>query len=425
MISNSLLASSAVGSNLSTKVYGKPAGFAYSVTGGENATPAVPANVAQLLDWLTDSKPRVIVLDKEYNFIGNEGYCENCACCVFNTDTCGDSGQDAIETDFGWCGDRIPVDCTYPNTTTIDVASNKTIVGLGAKGVIRGSGLRLVNGALNVIVQNIHITDINPGYVWGGDGIYMNGCDFIWVDHVKISLVGRQMISMGYESSGRVTISDTEFDGRTDHSSTCDGHHYWTILGLGENDKVSFFNNWIHHTSGRSPDLGSVSVWHIFNNYWSNNTGHAFSVTPEPAILLEGNVFHDVARPTEPGNGYGMFITNSSTVTTCDSAMKRPCQENLLTGSGDLSPYTTNNVPSLQTIADADEQNINIMPVSQVRAYVLANAGIGKVGFNSTVTPTVSPSSSVMTPPATVAPYQVHKDNSHGHQYLRFHHRRP
>ncbi|OOO10927.1 Pectate lyase/Amb allergen [Aspergillus oryzae] len=312
LLLSSLLASSALGSNLSTKVYGKPAGFAYSVTGGGNTTPAVPANVAQLLDWLTDSKPRVIVLDKE-----------------------------------------TPVDCTYPNTTTIDVASNKTIVGLGAKGVIRGSGLGLVNGASNVIVQNIHITDINPGYVWGGDAIYMNGCDFIWIDHVKISLVDRQMISMGYES------------------------------------------------------------------------GHAFSVTPEPAILLEGNVFYDVARPTEPGNGYGMFITNSSTVSTCDSAMKRPCQENLLTGSGDLSPYTTHNVTSLQTIADAGEQNINIMPVSQVRAYVLANAGIGKVGFNSTVTPTVSPSSSVMTPPATVAPYQVHKDNSHGHQYVRFHHRRP
>ncbi|QMW42660.1 hypothetical protein G4B11_006030 [Aspergillus flavus] len=350
LLLSSLLASSALGFNLSTKVYGKPVGFTYSVTGGGNATPAVPANGAQLLDWLTDSKPRVIVLDKE-----------------------------------------TPVDCTYPNTTTIDVASNKIIVGLGAKGFIRGSGLRLVNGASNVIIQNIHLTDINLGYIWGGDAIYMNGCDLIWIDHVKISLVDRQMISMGYESGGRVTISNTEFDGRTDHFAT-----------PGFRERLAHFQQL------------------LVQQYRT-----CFSVTPEPAILLEGNIFHDVARPTEPGNGYGMFITNSSTVTTCDSAMKRPCQENLLTGSGDLSPYTTNNVTSLQTIADADEQNINIMPVSQVRAYVLANAGIGKVGFNSTVTPTVSPSSSVMTPPATVAPYQVHKDNSHGHQYLRFHHRRP
>ncbi|KAB8260973.1 pectin lyase fold/virulence factor [Aspergillus pseudonomiae] len=334
-----------------------------SFTGGGNVTPAIPANVTQLRDWLTDNKPRVIVLDKEYNFISSEGYCENCACCVFNTDTCGEGGHDAIETDFGWRGDRTPVDCTYPDTTTIDVASNKTIVGLGSEGVIRGNGLRFVNGASNIIVQNIHITDSNPGYVWGGDAIYMNG--------------------------------------------------------------LSFFNNWIHHTSGRSPNLGSVSAWHIFNNYWSTNTGHAFSVNPKPTILVEGNVFTDVARPTEPGNGYGIFITNSSTISTCDSTMGRPCQENVLTGNGDLSPYTTNKVTSLQTIADADEQNINVMRVSQVRAYVVANAGIGKVGFNGTTTPTISPSGLVVTPPSTAVPYQVQRNQGHGHQYVRFRHRHP
>ncbi|KAE8404836.1 pectin lyase fold/virulence factor [Aspergillus pseudonomiae] len=397
----SLLASRALGSNSSSRVYGIPAGFAYSFTGGGNVTPAIPANVTQLRDWLTDNKPRVIVLDKEYNFIGSEGYCENCACCVFNTDTCGEGGQDAIETDFGWRGDRTPVDCTYPDTTTIDVA--------------------------------ISITDNNPGYVLGGDAIYMNGCDLIWIDHVTISLVGRQMIFMGYESietdhvpiGGRVTTSNTEFDGRTDHSATCDGRHYWTILGLGENDKVSFFNNWIHRTSARSADLGSVSAWHIFNTYWSNNTGHAFSVTPEPAILVEGNVFTDVVRPTEPGNGYGMFLTNSSTISACDSTMGRPCQENVLTGSGDLSPYTTNNVTSLQTIGDADGRNINFMPIGQVRAYVVANAGIGKVGFNGTTTPTILPSGLVVTPPSTAVPYQVQRNQGHGHQYVRFHHRHP
>ncbi|GAB1193893.1 hypothetical protein APSETT444_003128 [Aspergillus pseudonomiae] len=272
----SLLASRALGSNSSSKVYGIPAGFAYSFTGGGNVTPAIPANVTQLRDWLTDNKPRVIVLDKEYNFIGSEGYCENCACCVFNTDTCGEGGQDAIETDFGWRGNRTPVDCTYPDTTTIDVASNKTIVGLGSEGVIRGNGLRFVNGASNIIVQNIHITDSNPG-----------------------------------------------------------------------------------------------------------------------------------------------------TISTCDSTMGRPCQENVLTGNGDLSPYTTNKVTSLQTIADADEQNINVLRVSQVRAYVVANAGIGKVGFNGTTTPTISPSGLVVTPPSTAVPYQVQRNQGHGHQYVRFHHRHP
>ncbi|KAF9889319.1 hypothetical protein FE257_007428 [Aspergillus nanangensis] len=364
-----LLITPALGSALSSRVDGVPAGFGHSVTGGGNATPAIPANISQLRDWLTDNQPRVIVLDKEYDFKGSEGVCENCSCCQVST--CGDHGQDAIEVDTGWCGDRPVIECTYDKATGIDVASNKTLVGIGSQGVIRGTGLRFVYGASNIIVQNIHITDLNPRYIWGGDAIYMNDCDLIWIDHVKISLIGRQMISMGFSSSGRVTISNTD-------------HHYWTILGLGDKDQVSFFNNWIHHTSGRSPDLGSVSSWHIFNNYWSNDTGHAFSVTSEPAILVEGNVFHDVVTPTNPGDGYGMFVTNASTVAVCEEIMGRPCPENVLTGSGELSPYTTNNETSLATIAKADETNIDIKPVSQVQAFVVANAGIRKIHLNST-----------------------------------------
>lgn len=76
----------------------------------------------------------------------------------------------------------------------INVGSNKSIVGVGSKGVIRGKGLRMANGAKNVIIQNIHITELNPQYIWGGDAITVAGSDLIWVDHVKISLIGRQMV---------------------------------------------------------------------------------------------------------------------------------------------------------------------------------------------------------------------------------------
>ncbi len=35
----------------------------------------------------------------------------------------------------------------------INVGSNKSIIGVGTKGVIRGKGLRMANGAKNVIIQ--------------------------------------------------------------------------------------------------------------------------------------------------------------------------------------------------------------------------------------------------------------------------------
>jgi pectin lyase len=63
----------------------------------------------------------------------------------------------------------------------LTVGSNKSIIGVGAKGVLRGKGLRMANGAKNVIIQNIHITDLNPQYIWGGDAITVDGSDLIWV----------------------------------------------------------------------------------------------------------------------------------------------------------------------------------------------------------------------------------------------------
>jgi pectate lyase len=75
----------------------------------------------------------------------------------------------------------------------------------------------------------VHITELNPQYIWGGDAISLDGTNNVWIDHVKVSLVGRQMFACGYEQSGHVTISNSEFDGRTSWSDTCDGHHYWTM----------------------------------------------------------------------------------------------------------------------------------------------------------------------------------------------------
>lgn len=81
------------------------------------------------------------------------------------------------------------VSVTYDKAavTPIDVAPNKSLIGIGTSGVIRGKGLRIANGSKNVIIQNIHITELNPKYIWGGDAITIASADLIWVDHVKVS----------------------------------------------------------------------------------------------------------------------------------------------------------------------------------------------------------------------------------------------
>lgn len=251
-----------------------------------------------------------------FNFIGTEGTTTETGCRPASN-TCPDNGgQDAINK-ANWlvgpvvlmfmdCGAAInhaklmrcrcdngnagqgstPVQVTYDNAAIdpINVASDKTILGEGTSGVMRGKGLRMANGAKNVIIQNIHITELNPQYIWGGDAITIAGSDLVWIDHVKVgvaclclspagsrrsdkqcqvSLVGRQQLVLGTDASNRVSVSNNEFDGVTKWSASCDGHHYWAIFFDGSSDLVTMKGNYIHHTSGRSPKVTGNTLLHV------------------------------------------------------------------------------------------------------------------------------------------------------------------
>lgn len=120
--------------------------------------------------------------------MGSEGT-TNGKCCQTNTSICSggtSAGQLSITT-TGICSSGTLVSCTYDTAgvSAISVGSNKSIVGKGSAGVIEGKGLIVENGNSNVIIQNIHITNINPQYVWGGDAITLDGCDKVWIDHNK------------------------------------------------------------------------------------------------------------------------------------------------------------------------------------------------------------------------------------------------
>ena len=129
------------------------------------------------------------MLDKVFDFVGSAGKVTAQGCRpAFNTCP-NNGGQDAINY-INWCtASKYPgLQVTYDKVaqTPLEVKSNKSIVGVGSAGVLRGIGLRLVNGVKNVIIQNIHITQLNPQYVWGGDAITLAGTDMVWIDHCKV-----------------------------------------------------------------------------------------------------------------------------------------------------------------------------------------------------------------------------------------------
>ncbi|KAK1141844.1 hypothetical protein N8T08_008356 [Aspergillus melleus] len=318
-------------------VSGAAEGFAKGVTGGGSATPVYPNSIDELVSYLGDSSPRVVVLSKTFDFRGSEGTTTETGCAPWGT---GSSCQLAINKD-NWCNNyqssAPSVSVSYDNAGSlgITVASDKTIIGEGSKGVIMGKGLRMVSGTSNVIIQNIAVTDINPQYVWGGDAITVNDADNIWIDHVTTARIGRQHIVLGTQADNRITLSNNFINGESDWSATCDGYHYWAIYLDGSSDMVTMKGNYIYHTSGRSPKVQGNTLLHAVNNYWHDNTGHAFEIGEGGYVLAEGNVFQNINVVAEsPINGALFTAPDANTNKVCSSYLGRACELNGFGSSG-------------------------------------------------------------------------------------------
>lgn len=406
------LASTVAGS----RVTGAAEGFAKGVTGGGNAAEVTPTTNAELVSYLGDSTPRVIVLDRTFNFIGSEGRTTATGCAPFGTgascqtainkDNCKLKHQDThlLPTDgrkgcTNYQKNAPKVSVTYDNAglNPIRVASQKTIVGVGSKGIIQGKGLYIAGGANNVIIQNIKIQELNPQYVWGGDAIALDNADLVWIDRVTTYHIGRQHIVLGNGPSKRVTISNNDIDGRSDYSATCNvsvddlphmkppltstkGKHYWALYFTGSSDLVTFKNNYVHSTSGRSPKVAGNTVLHSINNYFYDNPGHNFEIGSGARILAEGNAFQNTAAPIEvssiESNGYIFTSPDTNTNAQCSSYIGRACVTNAFGSSGPFASVGTID----QALANFKGKSVpSAGAASTTVSYVTARAGFGKV----------------------------------------------
>lgn len=372
-----VIAAFASGVNAADAVKGAAEGFAKGVTGGGSATPVYPSTTTELINYLKDSSPRVIVLTKTFDFTGTEGTTTSSGCAPWGT---GSACQVAINKD-GWCDNYQPnakkvsnIKYDKAGVLGMTVASNKSLIGQGSKGVIKGKGIRIVSNAKNIIIQNVRFTDINPEYVWGGDAITVNGGDLIWIDHVTTDLIARQHIVLGNSASGRVTISNCEINGATAWSATCDGHHYWGMYFTGSNDLVTLKGNYIHHTSGRSPKVAGNTLLHAVNNYFYSNTDHALEADSGAKVVAEGNIFQNVKQSMQSGLSGKVFASASaSTNTQCKQYLGHNCEVNSYGSSGALtgtdtsilSGFSGKNVASAGTAATAKD--------------VVNTAGYGKI----------------------------------------------
>ncbi|KAF2712708.1 carbohydrate-binding module family 1 protein, partial [Pleomassaria siparia CBS 279.74] len=379
-------------------VVGTAYGFATGTTGGGSATAVTPSDAAELATLLSDDTARVILIDKEYDFTGTSAKGAGC-----NRKSCSatSGGQYYLGDLSCAAGDDIVAvsSITYDaaGSEPLVVGSNKSILGVGGKGVIKGKGLRLASGASNVIIQGIEITTINPSVVWGGDALDFQGAnDGVWIDHCKFSLIGRMFIVSHYKGS-RVTISNNEFDGVTDTSATCNNNHYWTMMFISDDEQITLDRNYFHDVSGRAPKLGQDGVaatFHAVNNYFENMKGHAFDAYDGASALVEGNVFKAVSQPsTDKAAAVATFVVDGGSA--CSSALGRTCLANSVdSSSGKLAGGSSSSF--ISKIAKYDVTTT--LAVSEVAAHVLANAGpanLGAATTNATTTTTKTTASEI------------------------------
>ena len=324
-----------------------PTGFGAGTTGGTGGAVVRVTTPAQLAYELcrtqsngtcTDTAARIIEVAGTIDFRGTEGKLSQNACVVKQ---CNEPMASEYITDgLGACKDktRFAVSLDAAGTKPLLIGSNKTLIGVGATATLRGKGVTARGGVSNIVIRNLHITDINAQVVWGGDAITLDNVDRVWIDHNRFSLIGRQFIVSGWGKASNVTASWNEFDGRTPYSATCDGTHYWMMLLIGAADSFTLSNNWIHHFGGRSPHAGTANAslaLHMINNYFEYApNGHGLDAgATTTSVLAEGNYYYNVSRPVQTDDDPGVVLAplagmSSAVSSACSAALKRPCVAN-------------------------------------------------------------------------------------------------
>ncbi|KAI1342066.1 polysaccharide lyase family 1 protein [Xylariaceae sp. FL0016] len=319
---------------VSSIINGTPIGFASAATGGGDAATVYPTTIDELKTYLTSSDPQNIVISGTFDFSGSEGTLTEAACNSYSC-TPDNGGQALLNTLNGCTTSTYDVTIDAAAYNPIYVKSDKTLVGKD-NAVLYGKGLRL-SGVSNIIIQNIAITNLNPAYVWGGDAIALTDTSNVWIDHVTTSYLGRQHYSFGSGPSSGVTISNSFINGETSNSATCDSHTYWGLELVGSDDQITFFQNHVYMTSGRSPALSGNTLFHAVNNVWASNSGHLIEGTDNGMGLYEGNVFTNDPTVVQDGFVGSLFTSDASVASQCSSYIGRTCVANSLTSSGAFS----------------------------------------------------------------------------------------
>ncbi|WP_433926318.1 polysaccharide lyase family 1 protein [Sorangium cellulosum] len=179
----------------------------------------------------------------------------------------------------------------------VDVASDKTIVGVGTSGELEGIGLNLRRSS-NIIVRNLKIHHVLASS-GNGDGIHMDESHNVWIDHCEL-----------WADSPAVNSDKDKYDGLIDATHESSDitiswtylHDHWKgmLVGSSDNDdsdrRITFHHNRINNVNSRLPSYRGGNG-HVFNNYFENVPTSGVNSRVGACLRVEGNHFFKVKNP--------------------------------------------------------------------------------------------------------------------------------
>ncbi|KAL0942307.1 Pectinesterase 3 [Colletotrichum truncatum] len=204
-----------------------------------------------------------------------------------------------------------------PKGKEVKVSSDKTIVGIGATAEIDQGGFNVQNQR-NIIFRNIKIGNTyvegdEEGKTQDFDGIQMDNCTNIWIDHVHLEKGGDGLIDSRKDTTF-LTVS-------------------WTILrnhnkafGIGWTDNVStqitIHHNYFDQTKQRNPSVDNVKNAHLYNNYLVGQTSYGHYARGKTEMRMENCYFEKVKNPIQADSTAKLSATGNVFKSTSGTTAK-------------------------------------------------------------------------------------------------------
>lgn len=277
-------------------------------------------------------------------------------------------------------GDNVPRVVRVQGTihlgsSNVRVRNHKTILGVGTNATLVGD--LKVYGNDNVIIQNLVFT--NPNGVGDGDGLTLQDCRNIWVDHCTFVDCDDGSLDISHGADW-ITVSWCHFY----YTNPANDHRFSNLVGHSDDNAaedagrlhVTYHHNWwgqlVHE---RMPRVRFGRV-HCYNNYYdAAGNNHCIRAAIASELRVEFNHFNGVKNVWELYRTEGVdgkvFAANNMEVNTTWFA--NDLKSIQIPGTDALSPEPNGlNPPPYPYTPDAAES---------VPASVSAGAGAGRGPF--------------------------------------------